>query len=667
MAAEADDLGSVLNRIENEYKAKKTRPSGAQLSRWTNVIIQAMDARTHEKKGFSPAERARVHRLISEFGKLKADGNIPLLLKGKDPNIRKDQWERLSVYLGVIPRGEKLPLVNNIINSFPGEGAGAEEEEKIGVSSSAGAEAAAEGAGAGAEEEGERLIDPSDPRKTVDIINPKMASSAAAPRISTKTMKEIKTAGATITKEMQKIGTEKAGRLSTIFKAAARIISSNRDSTGGVSFMGTRLPASLFKSSMKMNYCGAGTDVVQNVLNGVMPTNKLDAACMEHDFKYYEAGAVSNQKLREALAKKADEELIEDATRIAQEASDDSLRRESEKVAGMMNLKGYLVKRDAFIAQNPPVLSKDKQDQMKNLLAKTSLQALRLAGNPEKLRAPLVVIANEKDFIDVEIWDPLRDPEILAAAGDIPTAEEARAESAAARAGAGAEDAGAEGAGAEGAEGAGAEGAGAGVSETVPVLPPDVERAIIPPQEPERPKVEQEAASMAPIGAPIVGERSMRPMAFKMEGDQVELSTKQEKQNRLWLENFTWIDPGHGLGNQERVPWNLGGGAAVNSLYQAQQKNSILQYGGDLYQGDQYIRKVTPITSSTMRKYRAPMTSTNQREQEFTRNGAMPAGRGRRIQMYRQRAPSQNMTPLDMRNSRKTHLIHGDVVDGKRV
>jgi hypothetical protein len=152
-------------------------------------------------------------------------------------------------------------------------------------------------------------------------------------------------------------------------------------------------------------------------------------------------------------------------------------------------------------------------------------------------------------------------------------------------------------------------------------------------------------------------------MTFKMEGDTVEPTAAQVKQNNLWLDNFTWIDPGHGLGNQQRVPWEMGGGRANNSAFEAQEKNKMLKYSGPLFVGNQHIREVKEVSRETRARYRQPMVSTTQNRQRMIRNGALPAGRGRRIQMYRR----TQTTPIMLRNAPETRLVNGDVVDGKRL
>ena len=155
----------------------------------------------------------------------------------------------------------------------------------------------------------------------------------------------------------------------------------------------------------------------------------------------------------------------------------------------------------------------------------------------------------------------------------------------------------------------------------------------------------------------------MRPMTFKMEGDTVEPSAEEIRQNNLYLDNFNFIDPGHGLGNQQRVPWEMGGGKANNRLFEAQEKNKMLRYSGPLFVGDQHIREVKEVSRETRERYRQPMIANTQNRQRMVRNGPLPAGRGRPVQMYRR----TQTTPIMLRNAPETRLVNCDVVDGKRV
>lgn len=165
---------------------------------------------------------------------------------------------------------------------------------------------------------------------------------------------------------------------------------------------------------------------------------------------------------------------------------------------------------------------------------------------------------------------------------------------------------------------------------------------------------------------PVVGERNMRPTLFREEGDTVELSNRQEQENRLFYENFTWIDAGFGNGNIQRLPNEIYAGRDIanNRLYTAQVKNEMLKYSGNLFVGDQQHRKKYNISANTRNLVRRPMHSTVQHHQQFIRDSSLPAGAGRKHQMARDNPswiPSKNV------NSRVGHLYYPDVVDGKRI
>ena len=165
---------------------------------------------------------------------------------------------------------------------------------------------------------------------------------------------------------------------------------------------------------------------------------------------------------------------------------------------------------------------------------------------------------------------------------------------------------------------------------------------------------------------PVVGERNMRPTLFREEGDTVKLSNRQEQENRLFYENFTWIDAGFGNGNIQRIPGQVYAGKDIanNRLYTAQVKNDVLKYSGNLFVGNQQYRKKYNISANTRNLVRRPMFSTVQHHQEFVRDSSLPAGAGRKHQMARDNPswiPSKNV------NSRVGHLFYPDVVDGQRL
>jgi hypothetical protein len=165
---------------------------------------------------------------------------------------------------------------------------------------------------------------------------------------------------------------------------------------------------------------------------------------------------------------------------------------------------------------------------------------------------------------------------------------------------------------------------------------------------------------------PVVGERNMRPTLFREEGDTVKLSRRQEQENRMFYENFTWIDAGFGNGNIQRLPNEMYAGRDVanNRLYDAQVKNQILKYSGDLFVGNQQYRKKYDISARTRRLVKTPMHSTVQHHQQFIRDSSLPAGAGRKHQMARD---NPSWMPEKNVNSRVGHLYYPDVVDGNRV
>ena len=501
----------------------------------------------------------------------------------------------------------------------------------------------------------ERLIDPEDPPKVKQTEPVKAQKPVEAPKKLVKKPKKPAKAPAKPAKvaslskinlrlntAMRKEGGIRAFEIKTMTDALLRILTAgvdpSRPGRSGRSIIETVVPKSL-THLQGYNFCGPRTDVMGNLLAGLKPINKLDEACMEHDIAYLEAGTVSDRETRRTMVERADARLSEESRRIA-ETNEGALQRQATQVNGAMLVKIGIGIPDWFLDLEAPPLEKDRATAVENLFLSLAREGSNIAGNPKRL---------EEVLPTVEPLGGAADPAPAAPTG---AAEETKGDE-------------------EPTPGGVADG-GASVSETAPVLPPAAAAAVAatipqpqaPPRAAVRPVDEQGRATLPGAGAPpIVGERSMRPMAFKMEGDEVELTDEQKRQNQLWLENFTWIDEGHGLGNQERLPWNLGGGKAKNSLFTAQQVNELIRLSGDLYNGDQEIREVPQVSKRTREIYRQPMISTNMRQQEFVRNGAMPAGRGRPIQMYRR----TQTTPFAFRNARQTHLIHPDVVDGKRI
>jgi hypothetical protein len=180
-------------------------------------------------------------------------------------------------------------------------------------------------------------------------------------------------------------------------------------------------------------------------------------------------------------------------------------------------------------------------------------------------------------------------------------------------------------------------------------------------------KADPPMSAMAMTDAkPVIGERNMRPTLFREEGDTVKLSNAQEQENRLFYENFTWIDAGFGNGNIQRIPGEAYAGKDIanNRLYDAQVKNEMLKYSGDLFVGTQQYRKKYNVSRQTRNLVRRPMFSTVQHHQQFIRDSSLPAGAGRYHQMARDNPswiPSKNV------NSKVGHLFYPDVVDGQRL
>jgi hypothetical protein len=165
---------------------------------------------------------------------------------------------------------------------------------------------------------------------------------------------------------------------------------------------------------------------------------------------------------------------------------------------------------------------------------------------------------------------------------------------------------------------------------------------------------------------PIVGERNMRPLLFREEGDTVELTQKQENENRIFYENFTWVDSGFGNSNIQRIPgsYYAGKDSANNRLYDAQIKNEKLKYTGRLFNGSQQYRKKYDISQQTRNLIRIPMFSTVQNHQEFIRDSSLEAGAGRPHQMARD---DVSWIPRKNVNSKVGRLYYPDLVDGKRL
>jgi len=165
---------------------------------------------------------------------------------------------------------------------------------------------------------------------------------------------------------------------------------------------------------------------------------------------------------------------------------------------------------------------------------------------------------------------------------------------------------------------------------------------------------------------PVVGERNMRPLLFREEGDTVKLTQFEENENRLFYENFTWVDSGFGNGNIQRIPGSLYAGKdlANNRLYDAQMRNEKLKFSGRLFTGPQQYRKKYDISAQTRKLIEVPMFSTVQNHQEFIRDSSLPAGAGRPHQMARDEVSFMRRKNV---NNKVGRLFYPDLVDGKRL
>ena len=165
---------------------------------------------------------------------------------------------------------------------------------------------------------------------------------------------------------------------------------------------------------------------------------------------------------------------------------------------------------------------------------------------------------------------------------------------------------------------------------------------------------------------PVVGERNMRPLLFREEGDTIKLTQFEENENRLFYENFTWVDSGFGNGNIQRLPGSLYAGKdlANNRLYDAQMRNEKLKFSGRLFTGPQQYRKKYDISAQTRKLIEVPMFSTVQNHQEFIRDSSLPAGAGRPHQMARDEVSFIRRKNV---NNKVGRLFYPDLVDGKRL
>jgi hypothetical protein len=172
---------------------------------------------------------------------------------------------------------------------------------------------------------------------------------------------------------------------------------------------------------------------------------------------------------------------------------------------------------------------------------------------------------------------------------------------------------------------------------------------------------------------PITGERNLRPLLMK--GDYegaVALNSEEKRNNRNFYANWKWVQSGYGNGNQQPLPDQIGV-PFNNSILSAYHHNQELRYvdnydaGAKEWHEQNAPYRVRP-TPNTRAIFNVPMIPENQSRQAPTRNGALPAGVGRPIQMARDSVKGFDIfTPKQYKNSETTRLYNGDVVDGNRV
>jgi len=454
-------------------------------------------------------------------------------------------------------------------------------------------------------------------------------------------------------------------------------------------------------------YCGSGTDIVGNIIKGVEPRNYADSVCMLHDIDYLKAMAKFVQSGDKPGVKEQIKEFMRDTDeRLAKvgrelqkmpDVPDDTKKTafamekameakilaentgvldplsflgKTVELSGKQNNKYVLELSDILnfdlekkinpdsieeeIKKDMPRISVDRLNEILDVLGALKSPSQAVEDAVEEGLAALRSRKGDRTTVDIDL--------------DLKNKLESSYEEFVDRAGSIDEEDVGEGDVGEGDVGkADEEGVGASeaekVSEEKNVLENDVLKSLK--QAPQIPTVEPTQASQSQdsFDVPIIGERSMRPLLIRQEGDQVELSEQQIKENRLWLDNFNWIDPGYGNGNQERLPWNFTGGKANNSLYEAQEKNAHIRFSGNLNNSDQHIREKKPLSNETKRLIYQPMIPNIQNEQKFFRNGAMPAGLGRPVQMMRTNPMG---TPFQNINKQSRRLVNPDIVRGKR-
>lgn len=421
------------------------------------------------------------------------------------------------------------------------------------------------------------------------------------------------------------------------------------------------------------NYCGSGTDIVSNLINNVKPKNDIDKACAVHDIQYmFIASSPVNSAQKKRNIRIADNALINKAKEIG--------GRAGPIVRSVMNAKIVaenqgIIDPLSYIGESKP-LDLKTEEKIEDILGDDlpTVEERRLYREQVKEDKPTRetgVKFEEKEEVKTITTKKMRDEELVGMPGKdlrklLKTGritkeqyQEEMARRAAPRA-KDEDDKEAEQKDAENEE---------DVTATTGINVDELIKDNIANNERQKIVIDKETAENKAMPAPadkaIIGERYMRTLAYRETGESVKPSDEQVQENKRWLENFTWIDPGFGNGNQERLPWNLGGGNANNRLYEAQQANEVIKYSGDLYDGGQEYRKKLTASAATRKAMEVPMIPTTQNRQRFIRNGALPAGLGRPIQMIRD--TNDIVRPVNRIDDPGRRLLYPDIVDFERV
>jgi hypothetical protein len=399
------------------------------------------------------------------------------------------------------------------------------------------------------------------------------------------------------------------------------------------------------------NYCGPGTDIVGNFINGVPPVNALDAICLMHDIRYL--GAQNEVDVREA-----DEIMLREIEQLDPAERGQIGEVQVATVSGLIRAKVMAEKAGflnpmAFIEKLTPIGDVEEQVVEKQLetesvwltdLVEQEKRASRIAQTSRI--AQIEQKAGEGD-------DP--EPTALAPGGAVqftqilPPAEVARTRAAAA-------------------------------AEPEEEIKEGLPRTSSSQRVPPGPMAERVGARGEGVsirggenvgemrGIPttnIVGERYMRPLLFQGNADSVTLSKAEEEDNQRWFENFSWVDSGWGNGNQQRLPWNdpITNARSGNTILDAQKRNQRLRFAGKQYYGPAEYRPSRFPSGSTRRFVEVPMIPTTQIRQQMMRANALPARPGP-IRMPRE---NDIFPPMKDRNSLETRLYYPDLVDGSRL